>query len=167
MDISLHSPASDSKLVYKKHKFDITVGWVCLWWITYFHSLPGNTCWYNSVDTTLACHLVPVRLLLYWIKPFGLAILGMASFFWYQLLTKLEGLLYMKAKLYNSCVRSAMLYGSETWGVKNDDVKKFTVLKKECWDECVMLFWEMIQQVKSLKAGLGLSALMTWWGQAE
>ena len=30
----------------------------------------------------------------------------------------------MKGKIYSSCVRSAMTYGSETWPMKIDDNKK-------------------------------------------
>ncbi len=38
-------------------------------------------------------------------------------------LLTLKGLsLHIKGKLYASCVRSVMVYGSETWAVKEDDV---------------------------------------------
>jgi len=33
--------------------------------------------------------------------------------------------LYMKRSLYAACVKSVMMYGSETWGMREEDIRRF------------------------------------------
>lgn len=38
--------------------------------------------------------------------------------------------MHMKGRLHISCVRSAMIYGRETWSVEDDDVERLVHAKK-------------------------------------
>ena len=43
----------------------------------------------------------------------------------------------IKAKIYDSCVRSVLLYGAETWPLKITDVNRMAVFERRCWRRCL------------------------------
>lgn len=59
--------------------------------------------------------------------------------------------LHMKGRLYLLCLRSMMLYGSETRAVKNENSRVCSKLKRAWWGGCVLL-WQIALQVKSWEA---------------
>ena len=43
----------------------------------------------------------------------------------------------IKAKIYDACIRSVLLYGCETWPVKMADLKDLAVFEHKCWRRCL------------------------------
>ncbi len=43
----------------------------------------------------------------------------------------------IKAKIYDSCVRSVLLYGCETWPLKIADADRLATFERQCWRRCL------------------------------
>ena len=50
--------------------------------------------------------------------------------------------LSIKGRVYNAAVRSTLLYGSETWPLKAEDVKRLSVFDHRCLRSIARVWWE-------------------------
>jgi hypothetical protein len=50
--------------------------------------------------------------------------------------------LSVKARVYNACVRSVLLYGSETWSVRDEDVNRLAVFDHRCLRQLAHIKWD-------------------------
>ncbi|KER22698.1 hypothetical protein T265_09253 [Opisthorchis viverrini] len=71
----------------------------------------------------------------------------------------------VKGRVYNAAVRSILLYGSETWPLRAEDVKRLSVFDHRCLRSIARIWWEHrisnseVSLVPNLVAGLGEAIL--------
>ncbi|KER19410.1 hypothetical protein T265_15549, partial [Opisthorchis viverrini] len=73
---------------------------------------------------------------------------------------------YVKGRVYNAAVRSILLYGSETWSLRAEDIKRLSVFDHRCVRSIARIWWEHRIRNSEWSTSLGLllySAGLIWF----
>ena len=83
------------------------------------------------------------------------------------ILTVRDALYCIKGRIYSACVQSVLIYGTQTWAMKADDLrslKRTKCMMVRRWDGCVRCPWKTEITVRIYAAFLVWIVLLMWWG---
>ena len=70
----------------------------------------------------------------------------------------------IKGRIYSACVQSVLIYGTETWAMKADDLRSLKGQSVWWWDGYVGCPWKTESAVRIYATFLVLIVLLMWWG---